>query len=104
MTYHQKSLLYTMQLEYLYRDLKKLLQYVLMLSFLKLVFKRLKKSNTMYNIFNIWWIQQISLFELFGEQYWLVLGGGRIFILDTSFSLIALHWFEAFFLRLADRG
>jgi len=86
-----------MQLEYLNRDLKKLLQYVLMLSFLKLVFKRLKKSNTMYNIFNIWWIQQISLFELFGEQYWLVLGGGRIIILDTSFSLIALHWFEAFF-------
>ena len=51
----------------------------------------------MYNIFNIWWIQQISLFELFGEQYWLILGGGRRFILDTSFSLIALHWFEAFF-------
>ena len=93
MTYYQKSLLYTMQLEYLYRDLKKLLQYVLMLSFLKLVFKRLKKSNTMYNIFNIWWIQQISLFELFGEQYWLVLGGGRIIhpgyiLFLNSFTLV----------------
>jgi len=50
-----------MQLEYLYRDLKKLLQYVLMLSFLKLVFKRLKKQ---YNVQYLQYLVDTTNFAL----------------------------------------
>ena len=90
----------TMKIENLYRDLKKLLQYVLMLSFLKLVFKTMK-SNTMctiswisggYNNFHS--LTSCKLFVF--KRYWLDLGGGRRVILDTFFSVV-LHWFEAFF-------